>query len=157
VKDRPLGGGFEAYRQNQIQIQTVNERTAGDVQMVATRTQNDAGRAWHSAYFEMLGEQGWPGLILFLLIHGIGLVRMELIRRRYRNADGEDEWIAPLATALQHFQIIYLLGALFVAVAFQPYIWMAIGVQIGFDTWLKRRERAKAKKPFAAQAEPQPA
>jgi hypothetical protein len=152
VKDRPLGGGFEAYRQNQIQIQTVNERSAGDVKMVATRTQNDAGRAWHSAYFEMLGEQGWPGLILFLIIHGTGLVRMELVRRRYRKSEGEDEWIAPLATALQHFQIIYLLGALFVAVAFQPYIWMAIGVQIGFDAWLKRRERARKSTALVPQA-----
>ena len=105
----------------------------------------------------MLGEQGWPGLILFLLIHGTGLVRMEMIRRRYRRAEGEDEWIAPLATALQHFQLIYLVGALFVAVAFQPFIWMALGVQIGFDAWLKRRERERARKPFAPKAEPQPA
>ena len=157
VKDRPFGGGFEAYRQNQIQVQTVDARTSGEVQMVATRTQADQGRAWHSAYFEMLGEQGWPGLILFLLIHGAGLVRMELIRRRYRRAEGEDEWIAPLATALQHFQIIYLLGALFVAVAFQPFIWMAIGTQIGFDAWLRRRERAQAKAPFAPNSEPQTA
>ncbi len=157
VQRRPFGGGFEAYRQNRIQVQTVNAQTSGEFSVVATRTQADQGRAWHSAYFEMLGEQGWPGLILFLLIHGIGLTRMELIRRRYRRAEGEDEWIAPLATALQHFQIIYLLGALFVAVAFQPFIWMAIGVQIGFDGWLRRREREQARKPFRAEAAAQPA
>jgi O-antigen ligase len=157
VKDRPFGGGFEAYRQNRIQVQTVNAQTTGDLQMVATRTQADQGRAWHSAYFEMLGEQGWPGLILFFLIHGTGLVRMEMIRRRYRRAEGEDEWIAPLATALQHFQLIYLVGALFVAVAFQPFIWMALGVQIGFDTWLRQRERAQAKRPFQADHAPRAA
>lgn len=157
VQSRPFGGGFEAYRQNRIQVQTVDARVSGEFQMVDTRTQADQGRAWHSAFFEMLGEQGWPGLVLFLLIHGTGLVRMESIRRRYRHAIGEDEWIAPLATALQHFQIVYLVGALFVAVAFQPFIWMAIGVQIGFDSWLRRRERAAASKPFRAQAAAQPA
>ena len=115
VLDHPLGGGFEAYRQNRIQVQTVNARTAGDVQIVSAQTQGDEGRAYHSAYFEMLGEQGFPGLALFLLIHGIGLIRMEMIRRRYRRTpDAGMAWVAPLATALQNFQIVYLVGALFV-------------------------------------------
>ena len=82
----PFGGGFGAYRQNHIQVQTVSAQTSGDVQVVTTQTQADEARAYHSAYFEMLGEQGFPGLILFLLIHGIGLVRMEIIRRRYSRA-----------------------------------------------------------------------
>ena len=157
VQRKPLGGGFEAYLQNRIQVQTVDTRGTGELQLVDTRVQADQGRAWHSAYFEMLGEQGWPGLILFLMVQGIGLVRMETIRRRYRRETGEDEWIAPLATALQHFQIIFLVGALFVAVAFQPFIWMAIGAQIGLDAWLRRRERERKKVPFRAEAAAQPA
>ena len=143
VLDHPMGGGFEAYRQNRIQVQTVNERAAGDVQIVAARTQADEGRAYHSAYFEMLGEQGFPGLILFLLIHGIGLVRMETIRRRYRRAESEDDWISPLATALQNFQLIYLVGAVFVGMAYQPFVYLMLAGQIGFDTWLTRRERGR--------------
>jgi O-antigen ligase len=143
VRDHPFGGGFEAYRQNRIQVQTTNARVSGDVEMVSTRSQADEGRAWHSAYFEMLGEQGWPGLFLFLLLHGIGLVRMERLRRRYRDRTGDMAWVAPLATALQHFQIIYLVGGLFVAVAFQPFIWMAIAVQIGFDRVVALRERGE--------------
>ena len=95
-------------------------QSAGDVQTVTAQTEADEGRAYHSSYFEMLGEQGFPGLILFLLIHGIGLVRMEVIRRRYRKAEGDEAWIAPLATALQHFQLIYLVGSLFVGIAYQP-------------------------------------
>ena len=150
VQDHPLGGGFEAYRQNRIQVSTVNARTTGEVQIVSTTTQADEGRAYHSAYFEMLGEQGFPGLLLFLLIHGLGLVRMELIRRRYRRAEGEDAWISPLATALQNFQLVYLVGALFVGIVFQPFIWMAIGVQIGFDRVVARRERDPARRPAKA-------
>jgi probable O-glycosylation ligase (exosortase A-associated) len=148
VQTRPFGGGFEAYRQNRIAVQTVAQSTSGDVQMVDTQVLADSGRAWHSAYFEMLGEQGYPGLFLFLLIHGIGLVRMEVLRRRYRGRDGDHAWIAPLATALQHFQIVYLVGALFVAVAFQPFIWMALAVQIGFDRWVTRREREQLRRPI---------
>jgi putative inorganic carbon (HCO3(-)) transporter len=139
--DHPMGGGFEAYRQNRIQVSTVNQAGGGDSQISSVQSQADEGRAYHSAYFEMLGEQGFPGLIIFLLIHGIGLVRMEVIRRRYRRAEGEDEWISPLATALQNFQLIYLVGALFVGIAYQPFVYLMIAGQIGFDTWLTRRER----------------
>jgi len=141
VQDRPLGGGFDAYLQNRINVRTVDQRSAGDIQIVATRIEADEARAYHSSYFEMLGEQGFPGLFMFLLLHGIGLIRMEMIRRRYRHGEGEDAWIAPLATAIQHFQIIYLVGSLFVAIAYQPFIYLMLGTQIGFDAWLKKRER----------------
>jgi Family of unknown function (DUF5935)/O-Antigen ligase len=143
VQDHPFGGGFEAYRQNRIQVATVNERSMGEVNLVSTRMEADEGRAYHSAYFEMLGEQGFPGLILFLLIHGIGVVRMEMIRRRYRRVDGEEAWIAPLATALQNFQLIYLVGAIFVGIAYQPFVYLMLGAQIGFDSWVSRQEAAR--------------
>ena len=150
VQSHPFGGGFEAYRQNRIQVQTVDAQVSGEVQLVNARTEADAGRAWHSAYFEMLGEQGWPGLLLFLLIHGTGLARMEMLRRRYRGREDDMAWVSPLATALQHFQLIYLVGALFVAIAFQPFVWMALAVQIGFDRVVARRERDSLRVPAEA-------
>jgi probable O-glycosylation ligase (exosortase A-associated) len=142
----PFGGGFGAYRSNHIQVQTVNTQSAGDVQVVTTQTEADEARAYHSAYFEMLGEQGFPGIFLFLLINGIGVVRMEIVRRRYRRQTGEDvAWIAPLATALQHFQIIYMVGELFVGIAYQSFGWLVFATAIGFDAWLARKERAERK------------
>jgi probable O-glycosylation ligase (exosortase A-associated) len=146
--DHPMGGGFEAYRQNRIQVRTVSEVGGADSSLASVQSLADEGRAYHSAYFEMLGEQGFPGLIVFLLIHGIGLVRMEVIRRRYRRVEGEDAWIAPLATALQNFQLIYLVGAVFVGIAYQPFVYLMIASQIGFDTWLSRRERATRREGF---------
>jgi probable O-glycosylation ligase (exosortase A-associated) len=156
VQSRPFGGGFEAYLQNRIQVQTVDSREAGDVQIVSTLSQADEGRAWHSAYFEMLGEQGWPGLILFLIIHGAGLVRMERLRRRYRGRSDDMAWVSPLATALQNFHLVFLVGALFVAVAWQPFIWMAIAVQSGFDIGVSRQERPQRGRGWAHEA-PAPA
>src|SRR4051812_31959800 len=148
AKAHPLGGGFEAYRQNQLQVHTVDAKGAGPVQEVDWRVQADRARAYHSSYFEMLGEQGFPGLGLFLLIHAIGLWRMEAVRRRYRKRDGEEGWIAPLATALQGAQLIYLVGSLFVGIAFQPFVWMLIAVQIGFDALVKRRYPLAPKAPM---------
>jgi probable O-glycosylation ligase (exosortase A-associated) len=156
AKENPAGGGFEAYRQNRLQVRTVTTSGGAGATEVDWRIAEDKGRAYHSSYFEMLGEQGFPGLILFLLIHGGGLVRMEILRRRWRGAEGDDAWVAPLATALQSAQIIYLIGSLFVGIAWQPFVWMLIAAQIGLDATLARRAK-KAKAPMVAAAIPSPA
>src|SRR3546814_18895766 len=96
----------------------------------------------------MLGEQGYPGLALWLAINLIGIFRMEVLRRRYGRAEGDEAWIAPLASALQHGHIIYLLGAAFIAIAFQPFVYMLIGAQIGLDTYLARKRREAAWRPI---------
>ncbi len=153
----PLGGGFEAYKQNKLRMDLVSTQTAGSVEVIRTSVVEDKARAYHSSYFEMLGEQGFPGLILFLTLHAIGLIRMEVLRRRFRRAEGEEAWIAPLATALQNAQLIYLVGALFVGIAWQPVIYMLLGVQIGLDLLVGRREQARApwgRKPAAVQPKP---
>jgi O-antigen ligase len=63
VKHKPLGGGFEAYRQNRLRVQTSGSVDLGSVQVIDAQVLEDRGRAYHSSYFEMLGEQGFPGLI----------------------------------------------------------------------------------------------
>ena len=145
VLDHPFGGGFGAYRANRIEVRTVATQESGSFAVVNERVEADEARAYHSAYFEILGEQGFPGLILFLMIHGGGLLRMEILRRRYRSEEGETAWIAPLATGLQHFHIIYLVGALFVGIAYQPFSWLVIAAQIGFDSYVCRNHRPAPK------------
>ncbi|WP_157220250.1 putative O-glycosylation ligase, exosortase A system-associated [Flavisphingomonas formosensis] len=155
AKSHPLGGGFEAYRQNKLKIDLVKTSGSGGVQSTQTTAEYDAGRAFHSSYFEMLGEQGYPGLAMWLILHFSGLFRMEIIRRRYRDADGKDRWIAPLATALQHSHFLYLVGGAFVGIAFQPFVYLFVGVQIGFDTYLKRKRKEAAWRPLVDRLSPQ--
>ena len=139
----PWGGGFDAYRSSKITVETKAVQASGAVASVQARTEEDASRAYHSSYFEMLGEQGFPGLILFLLIHVGGLVRMEIVRRRFKKAEGDQAWISPLATALQHTHIIYLIGSLFVGIAFQPFAYLLVAVQIGLDNTVNSKARVK--------------
>lgn len=140
VKDHPMGGGFEAYRQNKIRYEKVSvAQEGGGLAKVDRNTEVDSARAYHSAYFEMLGEQGYFGLALWLLINVTGIFRMEVLRRRYRLPQPGEEWISPLASALQGAHIIYLLGATFIAIAFQPFVYMLIGAQIGLDTYTARK------------------
>lgn len=148
VKTHPLGGGFEAYRQNQIRYEKVAVQEDGGSAKVDRSLEIDKARAYHSAYFEMLGEQGYPGLAIWLLINVAGLFRMEVLRRRYRKPEPGQEWIAPLASALQCAHVIYLLGAVFIAIAFQPFVYMLIGAQIGLDTYCGRKRAESAWRPL---------
>ncbi len=140
VKDHPFGGGFEAYRGNKLTIETRDtDAAAGGSTSVEVDQLTDAGRAYHSSYFEMLGEQGWPGLILWLWLQALGLWQMERLRSRWKMRTGAGEtWQAPLASALQQAQLIYLTGSVFVGIAFQPFILMLIGVQCGLWSYLRR-------------------
>ncbi|WOE74840.1 putative O-glycosylation ligase, exosortase A system-associated [Alterisphingorhabdus coralli] len=149
VKDRPLGGGFEAYRGNSLKVERVETNQTGARTSIEVEEYVDSSRAYHSSYFEMLGEQGFPGLILWLGIMGGGIVRMEMVRRRYakQHKPGE-EWVAPFALALQNGQIIYMVGSLFVGIAFQPFIYMLVAMQIGLDTYLDRRRKEAAFRPI---------
>ena len=147
VKERPFGGGFDAYLGNRFTYQTREVVGEGNVQTIKHNEVTDEGRAYHSAYFEMLGEQGWLGLTLWLLLHGLGLWQMERIRWRFgRKGPGGEEgrktWQWGLANALQQSQIVYLVGALFVGIAYQPFIFMLVGLQCALWSYVQRTERA---------------
>ncbi|MGB5078372.1 MAG: DUF5935 domain-containing protein, partial [Sphingorhabdus sp.] len=155
VKQHPMGGGFDVYRQNRIRYDIVQKDTPDQpapIDAPAVSEVVDQGRAFHSSYFEMLGEQGFPGLVIWLIIQLGGVWRMEVLSRMYRKRNRPDEaWVAPMATALQNSQIIYLVGSLFVGIAFQAYFFMLTALQIGFDTYLARRRKESAWQPIRGQ------
>lgn len=139
AKEHPMGGGFEVYISSKVAYDTVNTQASGSNVSISRTRIVEQGRAFHSSYFEMLGEQGYPGLALWLTLQISGLVQMEMIRRRWKKRTGPDEaWVAPLAVALQLAQVVYMIGSLFVGIAFQPFILMLIGLQCGLWSYLKR-------------------
>ena len=142
----PLGGGFDAFLGNSFTYDTRVVAEAGAGTSVEYTEVTDEARAYHSAYFELLGEQGYVGLGLWLWLHGLGLWQMERIRRRFsKSKDDKLRRLGGLATALQNGQLIYLVGAMFVGVAYQPFIFMLLGLQIALVS-IVRREGAVADK-----------
>ena len=146
VSSNPFGGGFNAYLQNSLRYDITTVRGSAHDSKVEQKVTTDRARAYHSSYFEMLGEQGWPGLFLWLGINIAGLLRMESLRRRYRKADDPLHWGGQLAGALQHAHLIYLLGGAFVGIAFNPFLYQLMAAQIGLDTYLARRTREGRRK-----------
>ncbi len=147
VASNPFGGGFEAYLQNNLRYDLTTVEGSAHDSKVEQKVTTDHARAYHSSYFEMLGEQGWPGLFLWLGINIAGLLRMEALRRRYRRPDDPLLWGGHLAGALQHAHLIYLLGGAFVGIAFNPFLYQLLAAQIGLDTYLARRTREGRQKP----------
>ena len=144
VAQKPLGGGFDAFRGNKFNYVMPVKQTDRNTTTVTYQPVEDKGRAYHSSFFEMLGEQGWPGLIIWIALHLIGLWQMERIQRRWKNAEDEAErWIAPLAAALQMGALIYLVGATFQGIAYQPVMLMLVGLQIGLNTYCARIDSAR--------------
>jgi len=151
VETHPLGGGFDAYRSNKFTYDMVRlEGEKGRERMVRSRV-TEVGRAYHSAYFEMLGEQGYVGFAIWALIHIVSLVSTQQLYRLYKKRDDpEHRWIAPLAMALQQGQIIYLLGACFIGIAYQPFVFMLLALQIGLSSYVARRRREELAEPIFA-------
>ena len=140
----PTGGGFDAYRGNSFTYEMPVREQSGTTTSIEYREVTDEARAFHSAIFELLGEQGYPGLAIWLLLQGLGVWQMERVRRRFMGMEAEDEaWIAPMATALQLSSLVYVTGALFQGIAYQPVMLMIVGLQIGLHTYCKRLDSAR--------------
>jgi probable O-glycosylation ligase (exosortase A-associated) len=159
AKDHPFGGGFNAFLQNHVRVKMAEGAYDPDApQSDEPIVYEDHARAYHSSYFEMLGEQGYPGLALWLILHISGLFQMERLRRRYlKTRRAEEQWIAPLATALQHGHIVYMVGSLFVGIAFQTFIYMMLALEMGLSTYCRRREQEAGWRPLTARPAQVPA
>ena len=147
--DHPLGGGFDAYRGNSFSYQTREAVTTGALTTIERTEVSEEGRAYHSSYFELLGEQGWIGLGLWLWLQALGMWHMEKLRWRYGKRDeGRASWQRGLATALQQAQIVYLVGAAFVGIGYQPFIFMLVGFQCALWSYLNLHDRVDRKARF---------
>jgi probable O-glycosylation ligase (exosortase A-associated) len=130
VQEHPFGGGFRVFRLNNIEITVAQRDAEGNI--YGYRTQQQRGRAFHSSYFEVLGEHGFPGLLLYLSIIFFSLVGLFRLRNCYRQGPPEKAWASELADALIMAVIIYSVGGLFVGLAFQTtlYIFLGLGIAL---------------------------
>ena len=159
ARQHPFGGGFEAYRSNHFEYETVTRVVAPDGGVRIERLKVvDKARAYHSSYFEMLGEQGYPGLALWLILNYGTVFQSWRVHRRYRKTTDPDRlWIAPFALALAQGHIVYLIGSFFVGIAFQSFVYMLIALQIGISIYTRRLEEAERWRPILPARAPEPA
>ena len=103
ANDRPLvGGGFELYTPRTF------AKYAPDP--------NDVHAA-HSIYFQILGEHGYVGLVLFLTIGFVAWSNGSRVIRISR-LDADKKWAGDLARAIQVSLIGYAVGGAFVNIGY---------------------------------------
>jgi probable O-glycosylation ligase (exosortase A-associated) len=96
------GGGYGVFNRNAFQRYAPDPNNFHDA---------------HSIYFEMLGEQGFVGLVLFLVLAFLAFLESQRIRKVTRD-DPEKAWAFDLATALQASAIAYAVGGAFLGLSY---------------------------------------
>jgi putative inorganic carbon (HCO3(-)) transporter len=106
VEQRPLiGGGYSATNLNWVAQQFHSLGSA------------DAGRAAHSIYFQVLGDHGIVGLVLYLLILGAAAANTFVVINVVRGR-AELAWAGQLARMLQVSMVAYLVGGAALSMAY---------------------------------------
>ncbi len=102
AKDRVTGGGFEMFQARTFRQYAPEPFRVHDV---------------HSIYFEVLGEHGFIGLGMFLLLAVFAWLRANQVIRVCKN-DPEKKWAADLAAMIQVSLIGYGTGGAFLGLAY---------------------------------------
>jgi probable O-glycosylation ligase (exosortase A-associated) len=130
VKTHPFGGGFNSYVIDTIEFPGADGSAAYVVH----------GKAFHSMYFEMLGEHGWPGLGLFLTLliaTFLTLVRVALKCRKLP----EMAWCRDLAIAFMIAEVVLAVCGAFIGIAFQPEVYYTFAMTAMLASHVRTVER----------------
>jgi len=127
AQDNPLGGGFNAFVVNRIEVPTGDPMNP-DVQFA---------RAFHNIYFAALGEQGYPGLLIYgsilaLTLHSFGRTRKAL------KGHPEHGWASDLAAAARLSLLIFMACANFIDVSYNPVLWNLLGLALCLKEYARR-------------------
>ena len=126
VKTHPLGGGFESYLVNHlagVAEAEISNDTSNDTSVERVNPKAPSV-AFHSIYFEVLGEQGYVGLALYLSI--IAVAYRNLLRiRRLKAPVPEDEirWCRDLGKAVGASLTTMLISGAFIGIGFIPLVY----------------------------------
>lgn len=146
VNERPItGGGFDSYIANAGELYRYlpdsSNITMGD----------NRPKAFHNIFFEVLGEQGYVGLFIYILL----IFRSWQLNFKLARDDTADPALRGMATALHHVIIIYCVCGMFIGVAYAPWIFYFIGISSGIQNIIMHpRESSvkRARKPIKSNA-----
>lgn len=135
AKTHPFGGGFDSYRINGLsgvaeamvsaENPDVREPKHPEVEPPPRKGKKGgegSGRAFHSLYFEILGEQGYVGAGIFgLIVINCYLYLWRTLRRPVIESD--QEWCRDLAKALLATMTTILMCGAFIGIGYQPTVY----------------------------------
>src|SRR5690606_267234 len=119
-----FGGGFRSVQSPPVWDKF--EDAPGLLDFIETPRATKSGRAAHSIWFEVLGDQGFIGLFLFVALLANAFWTRREILKLTRQRPAQLRWASDLADLLAAVLVIYMVsGSLLSAAYFEmPYITM---------------------------------
>ena len=105
----------------------------------------------HSIYFNVLGEHGFPGIVLFLGLIVSTMFSLQTIRHATRRRP-DAQWLNDWARMVQISLVAYLVSGAFLSLSYYDLFYFMIGIAI----ILKRLQADLAVAPAAQPAAPPP-
>jgi len=133
VAEHPDGAGFEAYRKSVLEFPQPNGQPS----------KFEYGRAFHSSFFEVLGEHGWIGFGLFLSLIGFSFLTLRSAARQTRNLP-ELAWAHELAGALGVSLLVVTTCGAFISIGFQPLFYYIFALSQCLREYVRRVLNAQA-------------
>lgn len=127
AKSRPLGGGFETFRPAMFAAYAPEPLRVHDA---------------HSIYFEVLGEHGFVGLALFLLLGAMAWRSASWIIRQARG-DPQKRWAADLAAMVQVSMVGYASAGTFLGLAYFDFYYTLVAIVVLTKTVLLAESQPK--------------
>ncbi|MCK4622638.1 MAG: putative O-glycosylation ligase, exosortase A system-associated [Desulfuromonadales bacterium] len=125
AKDRPLfGGGFECFTADLFGQYAPNPWDVHDA---------------HNIFFEVLGEHGFVGLFLFVMLFIFAWRTGSWIIRSARD-DPETRWMADLASMIQVSLVAYCAGGFFLGLAYFDYYYHLIAILVLCKVMLEKQK-----------------
>ena len=142
--DYPItGGGLEAYPDVSVFQHYQPEEMPGG--------RESSGP--HSVYFQVLGELGFPGLALFLLLLGSCFVSLHRLRNRAKRLD-RSHWVIPFTRMFEVSLAAFAVSGAFLGRAYFD-LWFEIVACIVVLRLLYRREATEGVKRIEIEVEPE--
>lgn len=114
VAERPfLGGGFQSY--------LANAGLLGDY----VEGFDFKAKAFHSIYFEVLGENGYVGLVVYLSI-----IFLAFKMNRNISKKNTDNWSIDFAKCLNSAIFIYCIAGAFIGIAYRPVLFQLVAFSV---------------------------
>ncbi len=143
ANSRPLGAGFAMYHQSIADRYGAGYSFDGKIDAKIL-----TARAAHSIYFQVLGEHGWVGLILFVLIWVFSWRTASRLRKRARG-DPELLWVFHLGSMCQVALVGYCIGGAFLSLAYFDLPFNIMVMVVVTERWLNSRSTVAASAPSA--------
>src|SRR5690348_8268320 len=121
---RPLVGvGFDAYQNAGIWAQYAPKEAVQ--------------RAVHSIYFRVLGEQGFPGLILFVALLATSYRSCRKVRKKTRDSP-EQRWAFDLASMLQVSMVAFMAAGAFLPMTYFDMTYQLMALSVLLELYVRQ-------------------